>query len=411
MRVLIVHDRHEVAKEISGVLTGMGVAAELQKVAADYNSARQLLSSEHFDLLIIDLTLPLSEGHGAATYEYAGQLLDELFRRDTLNAPGDVIGITKDIDALQMIDSALGKHLMTTIPEDTDGKWRNLLEDKILYTKKSVLARALSANRHFDYDVLILTAMDEEFKPYNTEFDLQPMRHFDGAKEFLFFDKHRVERRGIAFSFGRSGQPVAASRTQALLAAFRPRLALMTGYCGGVKSKVKFGDLIFFESAYAWDYGKWEDEPGPPPVSRFASRPNPIGLDEEDQVHRICRSYIQADFNRQPDFLDKIREKSLGKLQSFDMLLKPVGSGSAVVANDAIVAQIRNLNDSIWGVDMESYGFYYASKSTAVVKPKFLCLKAVSDFCNGEKGDELHKVCSFISASVAVDLITTKYEF
>jgi nucleoside phosphorylase len=92
-------------------------------------------------------------------------------------------------------------------------------------------------------------------------------------------------------------------------------------------------------------------------------------------------------------------------------LLTHAASGSAVVANDTIVAQIRGLNDSIRAVDMESYGFYDACLKTFVAKPKFICLKAVSDFCNGEKGDDYHKYCSLLSAISTRRLLSEFIDF
>jgi nucleoside phosphorylase len=410
MNVLIVHDRAEVAAIIKEIVVenSMGDRGEIA-LADDYYSARKMLSERIFDLLIIDLTLPVSREKGNASYAPVNQLLDELFSMDSLNAPGDVIGITKEVETLGLIDTSIGPHLMVAIEEDAEGRWKEYLRDKLLYAQRSAQTRYISINRHFQYDALLVTAMDREMQPYSEHFEMQDIRHFPGAKEFLFSDGAGVPRKGIAFSIGRSGQPSAASFAQALITAFRPRLAIMSGYCGGVKGKVELGDLVFFEAAYAWDYGKWEEE-GNPPVSVFRSRPNPIGI-EGMETHTLARQYLMSDFNLTPATLKQVQQRSLGKLSSYKMYLAPAGSGSAVVSNDAIIAQIRGLNDSIWAVDMECYGFYHAAQNTRVVRPQFICVKSVSDFCNGEKGDGLHGACSYISATVVVDILRHSWKF
>ena len=197
--------------------------------------------------------------------------------------------------------------------------------------------------------------------------------------------------------------------SQALITFFRPKIALMSGYCGGVTNKVELGDLIFFEASYDWDYGKWEEDENSKNLV-FRARPSPIGIEGSD-THAIARHYLTSSFNGNPTLLGRVHKESLGNLSKFGMHLCPVASGSAVVANDAIVTQIRDLNDSIQAVDMESYGFYHASKYTRVLPPQFLCVKSVSDFCNGQKEDGLHNACSFISASAVSDILQNTWNF
>lgn len=171
-------------------------------------------------------------------------------------------------------------------------------------------------------------------------------------------------------------------------------------------------DAAFFESAYDWDYGKWSEETGKNGERRpkFRPRPSPISIMDQ-KTHRAAREVVQSDFSKLPDFRRRVEQLSKGKLDSIALHLSPAGSGSAVVANEAIVSGIRGLNESIWAVDMECYGFYYAAKTTRVINPQFICIKSVSDFCNGEKGDDLHEVCSDISAAAVMEILTRHWEF
>ena len=82
----------------------------------------------------------------------------------------------------------------------------------------------------------------------------------------------------------------------------------------------------------------------------------------------------------------------------------PVASGGAVIADEFIMPRIKSLNEDILAADMESYGLYYAAKNTNVVKPMFLCVKAVSDYCDHKKNDGVQKACNFISSKVALEL-------
>lgn len=410
MNILVVHDREEVAKKIISLSEEVASNDGSVDLAEDTHTARQFLSKNIYDLLIIDLTLPFTKG-GDADYSKADELLDELFNLGTLNVPGDVIGITKDAEALSSIRTSLGPHLMTAIDQDDENNWETYLKDKIAYAKKSALTRTISINQHYMYDALIVTALDEEMAPYNEHFEMSEISYFPDAKEFLFKDKNNQTRKGVAYSIGRSGQPAAASFSQSLISTFRPKIAMMSGFCGGVKGKVNLGDIVFFEAAYAWDYGKWNEEKTLfKNKSVFTSRPNPIEI-TDSELHRAARKILQSDFIRNHEFEKDLLALSSGKLNKVAMHIKHAASGSAVVANDDIIKKIRNLNESIWAVDMESYGFYEAAKNTNVIKPLFMCVKAVSDFCNGDKDDDYHELCASISSKIIVEIIKNQHDF
>ncbi|MEP0941985.1 MAG: hypothetical protein ABJH63_15195 [Rhizobiaceae bacterium] len=408
MKILIVHDRLEIGDAIELLVTTSDPATIVSR-AADHRSARDLLKEKIFDLLIIDLTIPFTPNSSDATYDAVENLLGELFEADSLHVPGDIIGITQDLDVLDRIGSSIGPHLMVAIEEDNAGKWKRYLLDKIEYAARAARTRYISINQQYDYDVIIVTAMDVESEPYREIFDAQDLKHFRGAKEFLFNDKFGLSRKGILYSIGRSGQASAASLTQALISTFRPQIALMSGYCGGVKGKVELGDIVFFEGAYAWDYGKWDEE-GEPPIAVFRARPDPIAI-SGGRLHDVARTISTSNFSKSPEILKKAGRLSAGKLDKFNVFIKPAASGSAVVAAEEIVAQIRGLSDSVWAVDMEAYGFYSAASQTRVKKPEFMCVKSVSDYSNGEKGDGYHNVCSFLSASIVWNMITEIWEY
>lgn len=90
-------------------------------------------------------------------------LLQELFNVDDMHVPGDIIGITYDADLLKLINSNIQPYLMAIIPEDQEGAWKQHLRNKIQYVSRASSSRQESLNAHYDYDCLIITALDEEF--------------------------------------------------------------------------------------------------------------------------------------------------------------------------------------------------------------------------------------------------------
>src|SRR5690242_13727556 len=110
MNVLIVHDRLAVGEKIEDLIKTLCPQATA-KVVEDGAKARDELASTFFDLLILDLTIPMVRG-GQIGLQVAEGLLEELVGSPTLMTPGSVLGITQDPDALDRIQNNIGPHLM-----------------------------------------------------------------------------------------------------------------------------------------------------------------------------------------------------------------------------------------------------------------------------------------------------------
>lgn len=410
MKFLVIHDRTEVADEIVAVIDGIfGTAAQTHR-AKDMIEAREQLIDNYYDLAIVDLTLPFRHGKTEASLDTAELLLAEIFEAGDLRAPADVLGISLTPEVLSSIRTTIGEHLMGCLHEDPQDRWKADLQAKLRYTASARRHRRLVANSSYDYDVLIVTALDKEAKPYSDLFRPRPSDEFPKAMEFDFRCVAGSLRRGVLFSIGEAGQAACASATQALLSHFRPKLALMTGFCGGKGDRVSFGDAVAFKSSAAWDFGKWEERNTPEGkrtvfLPRPGALPIPIGK-AKDAVRQLEGTYIADE-----ETIAKAHTLSGARVTGWKFRRAVAGSGSAVVTSSEKLAEITDHDEDIWAVDMESYGFYHACLNTPVLSPDFLCLKSVADHCNGEKNSVYHAACSLISASIARLLITKHYDF
>jgi nucleoside phosphorylase len=320
-----------------------------------------------------------------------------------------VLGISRDKEVLGLVRTDVGEQLMGCIHEDVGGTWRESFELKLKYLLKARISRQLVANASFDFDVVLVTALDKEARPYAELFGLTDSDQFRRAKQFIFYDKSGTLRRGVVYSIGDSGQPPCASAVQALLTQFRPKLIMMTGFCGGVKRRVKIGDIVAFRTSAPWDYGKWEEkevEGQKSPV--FRARATAVS-GSEGQIRDVVRDLI--DSGEWPD------ARTIGSIEGLAATANPklhmqgAGSGSAVVTSTAMLDRITALDENIWAVDMESYAFYHACRNTPVRAPDFICIKAVADHCNGAKSSKYHGACSLLSARLAHHIVRRCYAF
>lgn len=406
MKVLIVHDRKEVGEEIEDIVRELCPKSGVDRVD-NSSDARDRLADQCYDLLIIDLTLPVLSGRRARGFQVAEDLLEELFASPRLLTPGNIVGITRDEAALDTIENNIGRHLMAVISEDEVGRWRRQLADRILYVFHSSAARSHALLTKYDLDLLVITALDKELAPFATFFELQDYPAIPGLREFVFTDKDGKPRRGACFAIGRAGQPSAASATQGLLCQLRPRLAIMTGFCGGVPGKAKLGEILFAELAIDWDYGKWKPTKE---TARLYSRPEPVPI-RNTRTHRIARRLVDEGLPDPRPLETEMSRLSDGEITKAEIDLAPFASGSAVIGAHDILASVASLNENIGGVDMESFAFYFACQHAHAAKPEFICVKAVADDCGTLKDDRLHAACCYASAHVAKVIAAQYWDF
>ena len=403
MRVLVIHDRLDIATAIVEIIKAEVSRAPAVDVAETIVRAREFLQQQSYDLAIVDLTVPVMKGVPNLGFENMAALLTEVFENDDLRPPADIVGISRDAGAVSSIKSSIGEHVLGLILEDPDGRWRELLREEVRYVRNARRGRIQAARTSYDVDVAIITALDKEAQPYEELLELSPCADFHRAREFNFIGIDGGAKRGVLASVGKSGQGPAASLSQALICQLRPRLIMMTGFCGGVKARVALGNVAVFTSAANWDYGKWVGSAEG--VPSFQARPDPLNIPVQG-VAETLRTLISGKYKFDDAVLGHVF-RLLGNSVSAEPTVVSVaaGSGSAVVADERVLSQIVALNENIHAIDMESYGFYYSCLNTNVRPPDFVCIKGVADHCDGEKNSKWHSSCNYLSASLALDVV------
>ena len=88
------------------------------------------------------------------------------------------------------------------------------------------------------------------------------------------------------------------------------------------------------------------------------------------------------------------------------LVLGPLACGAAVVGNSEIVDDmIKQHSRKTVGLDMESYGMFYATNYGLDSGTIPICLKSISDFADEKKGDGYQKYAAYTSAGFARYLI------
>ena len=90
----------------------------------------------------------------------------------------------------------------------------------------------------------------------------------------------------------------------------------------------------------------------------------------------------------------------------------PMASVPAVIACADVVKALKQYNRNILGIEMESYGLFYAAAKGLAPHPEVTAsLKSVSDYGTKEKCDKYQEYAAYTSAAVLKHIIIEKLEF
>lgn len=390
MRILVVDDDPKKVSVINNFLIEQGVEPDEIVIAEHAAAARRCLNDGRFDILLIDVLLPVRKD-AVPKGENCIELLRQIVDDGTSPAPRYILGMTASLDARSVFDESF-KSLVTQILHVAPGEdgWCESLSALLRLMKRN---DAIVAN---DYDICILNALrsPELEAVYNTwplhlSAERMVQRNILCHTGTVSIDG--IDKRIACAHLSQMGPIASAHAATALIAEFNPRVLLMTGICGGFAEHVKIGDVVVAEKSWDWQAGKWSDE------GTFAT-----ALDQRNASAELVTYAREIEAT-----LPKLYESYLGKKpQAWPRLVVgPMVTGSSVVASLDIQKVFRNQHRKMVGIDMECYGLYYAAENHAGTSVRTICVKAVSDLADRAKDDDFQNYGSHLSALVALELV------
>lgn len=402
MKILIVDDENRKVVEISEVLRSVDVASECVTVATAASSALKLLKEDHFDLLIIDMFLPMRLGE-VPNVSGGVELLNRIHRDKDIHPPEHILGLSSNLEALDHSKdsfAAFSWFLEEVSPSKTT--WKLRLAEKIQYLR----AREEYVAGKFPVDIT-RPPCDVLFVCALVEPELSELHKLTGeAWQSATYpgDPHiywRTEintasRRmtAVSISLPQMGLVAAGVATAKAIALFKPKIVVMTGICGGRRGDCALGDLI--GATLTWDYGsgKFTDVGG-----TVEFEPAPFQAAASARVNGVLaqlstdQELIQAIYQKSPGF----RPESLPKFHP-----GPLASGAAVQNHKEFFNGVANQQRKIIGIDMEAFAVAWACHEAHEPQPHWLVIKAVVDFADGTKDSRMQAFGSYASASFAL---------
>ena len=372
--------------------------------ATDASTAKRMLSSHFFDLVIVDLNIP---------------------RRDVMNSESNV-----GIEVIQYIESnpkAISPKFIACLtayqidPEfirnyplchfiqysSSDNSWKDSLTKICTYLKRIHILPLRNDKVTFHSDILIVTAIEEEFTA------VKKFLKIDGDWKTIRInaDDQKYTTANIQTECGplsvvltqaaQMGMAAAAVCATKAIEYFSPQCVIMSGICAGVVNKTRLGDIIVSEPSFDCGSGKWKvDEAGD-----LIFHPAHYQLRIDGEIKRICDE-IADDRSIPHQIFAGFTAQAPRPSYHPTVLVGVNASGGSVLQSTVKMTEIVETHKNLIGLEMEVYAVYLAAVQSRQPKPKFIAAKSVCDFGTEDKADAFHEYASYTSVAFLNEFIS-----
>ncbi|MES2264293.1 MAG: hypothetical protein V4724_37775 [Pseudomonadota bacterium] len=407
IKILVVEDEKEKRRLLVETLIAVdGINHDNIHYATDVRAAKREIKETRFELVILDINIPMTPDQEAETGAGLG-VLSFIKNNLAAKAPAFVVGMTSYDDGVAAAEKEFSSPLWKLVRfSHSEPTWQAPLQEAIKYLLEKDAPPYISDGNTYHTDLAIFVALEDE--------ELDSIRRLDGKwKErrivndnSRYFEGRFPTENGdisvVAVAAPKMGLPAAAVIASKLIAAYRPRYIAITGICAGVRDKVAIGDILVAEPCFDWGSGKWvRDKDGD---LKFRPAPYPWRLDEK------VRSAIKK-LGENLTFLSSAHAAYYASKPSKfpDLFVDAMASGGSVLQVAKLMDDVREQHKNLVGIDMESYAVFTAAEYASEPRPTCFSIKSVCDFGDEDKSDAAHEYAAYMSAQFLFELITKSY--
>jgi len=392
VRILIVEDSDrkigQITELVTRVLPALSVQIDCNKDAA---AAAQSLRTFHYDLLVLDINLPLRLGERPRA-EGGIEVFRALQRRGDMQRPTHIVGLSEYPDLVEKYSGEFSDEMWYLVHYQDDSEaWAKPLGRMLIHIADTV---SPIPSGEYQTDLAILTALHqvELESVLRLDAEWRVRRYEDDSSAYYEGRFTRADRtiRTVAAAASQPGMPAATVLAMKVINRYKPRYLALAGIAAGVRGH--FGDILIADTA--WDYGAGKSIPLEEYRSAFLPAPSPIplspNLKSRLEVFGLDRAVLRA-IQQEWDGPGK----TYAPLQS---IIGPLASGAGVLADRTVIEELLTHNRKLVGVEMETYGVFLAARECIDPKPQALSVKSICDFGDDAKNDAFQAYAAYTSS-------------
>lgn len=375
MKILLIEDQNEKRQVIVNYLKSCDNSIDLTECSNLLDVVGNI-SSSLYDLIIFDIFLPNS-CYDPKVNDVSNELIGSFSKGINHNTETIALTAYNPVDIPNL--SLFNEYGVTVVHYDVSSEqWQNSLRTKL----EKVLITP-------HYDFLIFCALTKERSAFdNTDAQIGDhiIIHGIDCQKISINKSH-----GLCICPARMGLVSMAIVASKAIELFKPKFVAMSGICAGVQGESNLLDIIIGDVCWEYQTGKYIS-------GEFKSEPYQSNLTENIRVN--LKHFISK-----PDLIEKLhKDYESPDLKNASILLAPLSSGSAVIADADVMQRINQQHRKMAGLEMEMYALYEAAHQS-LVQPKFFGAKAVVDLGDKNKDDDVHEIGCLISARFVIEFL------
>ena len=402
LKVLIVDDTQEKIAQIRQVLNGFVDNPDDLPISGSIRDALKECSMTRYDLVILDLFIPEKVGD-TPDPDNAKNFLKIVKEDDDYICPIFIIGITRMQDLGEYKGFFEAETLKILTYAEDDDSWKGQLRNRLEYLVG--VNKKMNITYEYNYDVAIINALQ------TPEHDMMK-RTIGGIWEEVNLEDDKTTTYYKTIILGNLGKrlkciscyaPQMASTASAALTTkvilrFHPKFIFMTGICAGLQgNNIGFGDILVASNIWDGMSGKYKEGEKVDGTSELLFEPDYRQLSLSADMLNIANR-----LKDNSELLSRIKDNFLGtKPESvLKVHVGPMASVPAVIASEKKIAEMKNHARKLIGLEMESYGMFYAAEHAHRLKPIYtISVKSASDLADKNKTDVYQQYASYTSAA------------
>ena len=375
MRVLAIEDDKVKSLKLERLARAIDANTKFVECPNISDAFRHLQSSK-YDLIILDLMLPMVSG--GTPVDVSNEFV-QVISKSALNGFTNIVALTAYEELFRSHEQSFAEAGIFLVHYDSES-------DSWEATVRSLLKRSAARPRA---DFLVMCALELERNAFESTRALVASPKTENG-----FDVRRIrigENIGSAILLPRSGLVNAAAVTASAIERYHPKLVAMSGICAGVRSRSKLGQVLVCDTCWEYQVGKYT-------ARGFECEPYQTKIPERvrQKLTAICRSEKSEELIR-GSRMPRVVEPTTPKMAT-------MVSGSSVIADEKVRKKICEQHRKIDGVEMELSAVFRAVDlldSSIIV----IGAKSVADYGDKRKDDGIQEIAALAAARFVVEAI------